>query len=375
MDPVSSLADGENGSSTPEAYLTPGAPEAQAVETEKRPSENRPGARYWILAGALAAVLLYYSLRGIEWHRVWQIMLGARWQYLALCAAIQIVNYLVRSLRWRVLLNARAHFPVSTVFWATMAGYMGNNLLPGRAGEVVRSFIISNRSGLTKTYVLTTALTERLMDAITLVLFGSAVLLRVSPKPAWMDQVGRSTALIAAFGALMVVVLPHAEGLIHRLLQSFPLPHGLRDRLVGFAEQILLGLRVFHHAGRLLSFALFTVLIWTVDAMVNIVGAEAFDIHLTFPVAVLLLAGMGLGSALPATPGYVGIYQFVAVTILPPFGIDRNAALAFIIVGQVIAYLVVLVLGLLSVYRIRRTAAGAGVHRVDTMSGSQPNMS
>ena len=99
-----------------------------------------------------------------------------------------------------------------------------------------------------------------------------------------------------------------------------------------------------------------------IDAVGIMVGSHAFGIHMTFPVALLLLAGMGLGSALPATPGYVGIYQFVAVTILPPFGIDRNAALALIIVGQATGYVVVLVLGSLGLYRIRanRKAASAG---------------
>jgi glycosyltransferase 2 family protein len=294
-------------------------------------------------------------LRGIEWGRVWAIILGAHVEYIVAGTGISVANYFVRSLRWRVLLNARGNFRVGTVFWATMAGYLGNNFLPARAGEVVRSFIISDQSTLSKTYVLTTALTERLMDAIALVLCGSVVLLQVHPKPAWMDQVGRTTGLIAAIGALMVVVLPYTEGLIEKLLRMLPLPGALRDRLLGFAGQILLGLRVFHHPGRLFSFTLLTATVWAGDAVCNMVAGRAFDIHMTFAVALLLLAGMGLGSALPATPGYVGIYQFAAVTILPPFGIDRNAALAYIIVSQAVAYVIVLVFGLLGLYKIRGT--------------------
>jgi uncharacterized membrane protein YbhN (UPF0104 family) len=185
------------------------------------------------------------------------------------------------------------------------------------------------------------------------VLCGSVVLLGVHPKPAWMDQVGRTTAAIAALGALMVAVLPHAEALIEKVLHRIPFPGAIRVRLLELAEQILLGLRAFHHAGRLLSFTLLTALIWLLDAVGTMVSARAFEIHMTFPVALLLLAGMGLGSALPATPGYVGIYQFAAVTILPPFGIDRNAALAYIIVAQALSYAVVLVLGLLGLYKIR----------------------
>ena len=104
----------------------------------------------------------------------------------------------MRSLRWRLLLNAEAQFDVLTVFWATMAGYLGNNFLPARAGELVRTFIISSRSSLSKTYVLTTALSERMMDAIALVLWSSVILLGVRPKPAWLDQVSRTAAVLPA---------------------------------------------------------------------------------------------------------------------------------------------------------------------------------
>ena len=74
--------------------------------------------------------------------------------------------------------------------------------------------------------------------------------------------------------------------------------------------------------------------------------------------ASLLLCGLGLGSALPSTPGYVGIYQFVAVTVLVPFGIPRDGALAFILVGQAVGYVVVLFLGLPCVLQYRGWRSG-----------------
>src|SRR3982751_5998964 len=101
---------------------------------------------YGLLSIALAAVLLYYALRGVEWARVWNTIVQADGVYLA----------------------AATYFPLGTVFNATMAGYLGNSFLPARAGEFVRTYIISSRSSLSKTYVLTTALSERMVDAITL---------------------------------------------------------------------------------------------------------------------------------------------------------------------------------------------------------------
>ena len=291
----------------------------------------------WILSVPLAAVLLYLSLRGVDWKGVWQTIAGARWGFLAAGCGCSCVSFFLRSLRWRILLNAEERLGVGLVFSASMAGYLGNSFLPARAGELVRTFAIGAHSSLSKTYVLTTALSERLMDAIALVLWSSLILLGVQAKPRWMVDLSRTTALAAAAGALALALLPHMEGL-------------WRKRLPRFAEQVLLGMRAFHHVGRFLGFAVLTVALWMTDAFGAMMGAYGLHLHFSFTLAMLLIAGMGLGSALPSTPGYVGIYQFVAVTVLTPFGISRDAALAYILVAQASAYVVTLALGLPSLY-------------------------
>jgi hypothetical protein len=312
-----------------------------------------------VLSTLLAGVLLYFSLRHVDWSRVWHTIAGAQWRYLAAATAMTSFAFFVRSLRWRILLNSETWFSVGTVFWANMAGYLGNNFLPARAGELIRTYLISNRSSLSKTYVLTTALSERLMDVIALVLWSSLVLLGVNPKPSWMQDLSRTMAIVASAGAVAIMVLPHTGSLTENLLRRMPLPEGLRNRLVGLAEQILSGLRAFHHWGRFTGFAALTVVIWVSDAIGVMAGARALGLTISFRVALLLLTGLGLGSALPSTPGYVGIYQFVAVTVLTPFGIDRDEALAYILVAQVLASLVMLAFGLPGLYRLQGRKAGS----------------
>src|SRR5207302_2473900 len=153
-----------------------------------------------------------------------------------------------------ILLNAEARLRVGTVFWANSAGYLGNNFLPARAGELIRSLVISSRSGLSKTYVLTTALGERLMDAIAVVLWSSLVLMGVNPKPQWMEGVSRTMALAAGAGAVAVMVLPHTGALVEGVLRRMPLPGRIRDFLVALAEQVLQGLRAFHDWRRFAGF-------------------------------------------------------------------------------------------------------------------------
>jgi uncharacterized protein (TIRG00374 family) len=311
----------------------------------------------------LAAALLYFSLRGVEWKRVRDAIAGADWRYLAAASATSVVSLFIRALRWRILLNAEASLDVRTVFHANMAGYVGNNFLPARAGEFIRSFLISIRSPLTKTYVLTTALGERLMDAVALVLWSSLILLSLESKPQWMEDLSRTTAVIAAVGAAVIVVLPHTGSLLSAILRRLPMPPGIRDRLLRLADQVLLGFRAFHSWRRFLSFALATVAIWLLDALGTMIGVRAFHFQVSLSVALLLLTGLGLGSALPSTPGYVGIYQFVAVTVLPPFGVSRDSAIAYMLVAQALSYVVVLLLGLPGLIQIQRQ--GLSLRRLD----------
>jgi uncharacterized protein (TIRG00374 family) len=308
----------------------------------------------WILAVPLAAVLLYYSLRGVDWSGVWRTIAGARWGFVVAASAFTCCSFFLRAVRWRILLNAEARLSVGQVFCANMSGYLGNAFLPARAGELVRTLIVSGRSSLSKTYVLTTALSERLMDVIALVLWSSIILMGVDPKPRWMTDVSRTTAVVAALGALIIAVLPHTGSLCRGLIGRMPLPHKLRDGLLHLVDQVLLGMRAFHHVGRFLGFAALTVIIWLSDAASAMICGRGLGLALSFPVAMLLITAMGLGSALPSTPGYVGIYQFVAVTVLVPFGFSKDAALAYILVAQAMGYVTVLLLGLPCVYVLKR---------------------
>ena len=316
------------------------------------------GALSWIVSALLAAVLLWWALRGVEWKRVGGIIGGADWRWAAAATATMCFSLFLRGLRWRILLNAAGRFSVGTVFWANNAGYLGNNFLPARAGEVIRSFLISSRSSLSRTYVLTTALSERLMDVIALVLWSSLLLLGLDPKPLWMENLARTMAFVAGTGAAAIAILPHAGGLVERLLSRIPMPERIRQVALRLAEQVLSGMRAFHDWRRFAGFAGLTVVIWLSDAAGAIAMGRALGLALPFSTAFLLLTGMGLGSALPSTPGYVGIYQFVAVTVLTPFGFSRDSSIALILVLQAMAYSVVLVFGLLAVWRLRRTPAG-----------------
>ncbi len=318
----------------------------------------REAARSRVWSGAvavlLAGVLLYCAVRGVAWAKVGTIIAGVEWKYIAAGTGFSICTFVLRSLRWRILLNAEGCLDVTTVFCANMAGYLSNNLLPARAGELVRSVLISSRSSLSKTYVLTTVLSERLMDVIALVLAGSLALWSVDAKPPWMAGVSRTMALAGLAGAAATIVLPRTASLWQSLLRRLPLPHLIGASLERVMRQVFLGLGAFHDWRRFSKFTLLTAAVWFSEACATMIGGWALGLHVSFPVAMLLLTGMGFASALPSTPGFVGIYQFVYVGVLTLFGIGRDAALAFSLVSQVSGYVVTLAIGGPSLYLLQR---------------------
>lgn len=322
------------------------------------PQTPEPNRRPWAFPVSilLAGFFLYYAVRGVQWAAVGTAIAGARWQYVVIAAGFTCFALLLRALRWRILLNAEGAFDVRTVFCANMAGYLGNSFLPARAGEVVRSVLISSQSRLTRTYVLTTALSERVMDVIALVLAGSLAILSVSPKPHWLGTASWTMTAMAAAGAITMALLPRMSPLVRRVLVRLPLPRDLGAWLARLVEQIVLGLGAFHDPGRFTKFVLLTCAVWLSDACGTIVGGAALGLHISMPAAMLVLAGLGFGAALPAAPGSIGIYQFAMVSTLGLFGIGRDEALAFALVSQVMGYVVTLALGLPSLYALQGSA-------------------
>jgi len=321
------------------------------------PAATRSKSFHWTVALVLAAILLYYSLRGIDWRQVWITLASTRPGYVGLMLLVSMGSLILRALRWRVLLRSGGPVSVSTAFWATCGGYFGNNFLPARAGELVRTMMVDAEAGLGRTFVLTTALSERMTDAVALVLISSLVLLALPVRPGWYASAARPFAVIGICGVAAIAILPKLERLWNYLLDRSPVPERFRNKIKSVLEQVLSGLRAFHDWRRLLAFLSFTAVIWFMDAVSAVLGARSLGLTLDLSMAYLLITGLGLGSALPSTPGYVGIYQFVAVTVLMPFGFSRATIIAYTLLFQALQYLMTGSLGLVAILRFRKLKA------------------
>jgi uncharacterized protein (TIRG00374 family) len=305
-----------------------------------------------VIALVLAAVLLFFAFRGVNWSTMLGRLSRGRLDLLTLAFLTMSGSYFVRALRWRLLLSVEKRIAPLTVFWATAVGYLGNNFLPARAGELIRSGLLARKTGLSMSYVLATALVERVLDVVALVLISAVAVAALPSVPLWLVGATRALTVLAVFAVLVFIVLPRLEKQIQRLLARIMGATPLQGRLSGLLQQFLLGMRAFQHLTRGAGFAGLTCVIWLADSLAMLLVARAFHLTLALPQALVLIAALGLSSAAPSTPGYVGIYQFVAVTVLAPFGFARDEALAFILAAQAVIYAVVIVWGALGLWSL-----------------------
>ncbi len=255
-------------------------------------------------------------------------------------------SYYVRAMRWRILLNSQKHIPRPAVFWANMAGYLGNTILPARAGELVRAAYVARRENIPVVFVLATGLTERLVDLAALVFIGAVSIFFAESFPGPMQEALQGFAAVAVLGVIFIFMLPLFRERIIRVISLLPfLGAGFKSRLQDMLGHFVDGVRVVARFEIGLPFLLLTAVIWLMDGFGTILFALSVHEKLSLAQSFLFIAALGISSAIPSTPGYVGVYQFVAVTVLSPFGFSREAALALILLLQFLNLFIVAVWG------------------------------
>ena len=311
-----------------------------------------------IISVILAVVFLYLALRDLDWLIFFDTLKNAQYAYLPIGFLWGSTSYLIRALRLRVLLSSERVLPISNVFWANMAGYLANNIFPARAGELVRAAYLAQQNNISISYTLAVGLVERLMDLIALIVLGSFALSSTGVVSPVFQNALKGVVILGLIGLITIFILPFFGELIGRIIMTFPiLKETHKIKLNHFLQQFLTGLKSLHSFKRVAQFIGLTGLIWLMDAVGAVLLGYILKIPLLLQQAFVLLAALGLSSAIPSTPGYVGVYQFVAVTTLAPFGISQADALAFILISQVLGSIIIGFWGLLSLWQFNKHSA------------------
>jgi glycosyltransferase 2 family protein len=315
----------------------------------KNLGKNQPR---WLLPISLllAALFLYLAVRRVDWQEMLLTLRQGDLRLMLLAFVVFSLSCVARGLRWRVLLSAEKRLPAATVFWSMMAGYLGNAYLPARAGEVVRAVLVGQRGGISKSFSLATALTERVVDAVILVVFSAVALSTMGVLPGELTRAMQAMAVVGLLGALVIFIAPRMKSVVQRIINRLPVSAGVRVKLGDSSEHFLMGAGALENASRALQFLLFSIVLWSLDMLTGWIMSRALGLALQPLQVFVLLAALGIASAIPSTPGYVGVYQFVAVTVLVPFGLSDAQAIAYILAYQGLMYIAITLWGAIGLW-------------------------
>jgi len=133
----------------------------------------------WLIGIAISVALLFFLFFGIDYRQFLRALQGARYWYAVPIIGLLFLGCYLRALRWRWIMLPVKPIPVYHLFTAVVIGYMANDLLPARAGELVRAHVVGSRDKVSRATAFATIVVERLFDGLSVLVVMVLVLFRV----------------------------------------------------------------------------------------------------------------------------------------------------------------------------------------------------
>jgi uncharacterized protein (TIRG00374 family) len=310
-----------------------------------------------VIVIGLAVGLVALFLRNADLSRVWASVMAARPDYLLLALGLTAGTFLVRAERWQYLLGPLGPTRFSVVLRTTVIGFGASAILPARAGEVIRPYLLARREGLSATAAFATILVERILDLVAVLTLMAAFLLWFDPGLEARDSAvfsairfGGIVMAPVAIGALLVMyfMAGHPERLHAWLLKAEAiLPAKIAAKIARFAQTFAEGFAVVRRPERLVAAMAWSIVLWMSIAAGIWAVSVAFNVAMPFTGAWLMLAPLVVGVAVPTPGGVGGFHEAYRIGATAFFGADNDTAVGAAIVLHAISVGPVIIVGLL----------------------------
>jgi hypothetical protein len=302
----------------------------------------------------ISIVFIWLALRGLQLDQFWTAVQSANYWWLLPGIAVYFVAVWARAWRWHYLLRPIKSIPTSKMFPITAIGYMGNNIYPARAGEVLRAVVLKKRQDVPVSASLATIIVERIFDGVVMLGFVFANLPELAKLTGSSGFVGNieQLALVGAgvFAAALVAFLLAAmfpatsiklgTWLIERLL-----PGRLRTRALQLTHKFLDGLAALRSPAGVFMIFLTSVVIWLLETGKYWFVMHAFDFSVSFFALMLMNGIVNLATTIPSAPGYIGTFDAPGIAVLTAYGVEQATAAGYTLVLHVALWLPITLLG------------------------------
>ena len=296
---------------------------------------------------AISAAAIAFAVRGLHVGDVGRTLRETNLVWLLPAIGAIVLSLYPRVRRWQVLFYPKTGMSRYNLYGSMTVGYMLNDLLPLRVGELGRAYLIGEAEHVDYAQALATILVERVLDI--LVLF--ALLLALLPlvnEPRWATGsamfLGLGTlglaALLATVGSFRQLALAGARKLLRVTSDETQIRV---ERWLGAA---LTGFATLSHPRVLIEALFWSLLGWACSSVFLFCCLRALDMHLSYTAPLFVMVAINLGMAIPSTSGYVGVYHAIVVEAMTKvFAVDRDGAAAFAILSHAVFYVTPIILG------------------------------
>ena len=278
-----------------------------------------------IVGIAVSVVAVILVLGSVDLPATVEVLRGTAPAWLLLVAGFIAGDVLLRAIRWQRLLAPIRHVAYGSMLAYLLVGYLANNVLPARLGELVRSHYLGDREGMSRTTTLGTVVVERVVDTAVVVAIAAVGILVLNVRGLVTNAVviGGAIAAILVVGLAVGIAahrLPGAEA-VARWATRWPTMREIVGKLRS-------GLAVAGRPRTLFETLTLSVLAWAATLLAFAAAGQAVGLELRIGEAALLSSGVALASAIPAGPGYLGTYELAAVKIAEALGLPTDEAFA-----------------------------------------------
>jgi len=283
---------------------------------------------------------LYIAFKGVDWAALFSHLREASLVLILSALLLTVASYLMRSRRWQFL------FPTHSIdFWSSARvltlGFFMNNILPARAGEFVRAHLGSKATGKTRTLVLATIASERLVDGLTLSVMFLIFALGMGDPNTSKNLLYVAYLFVAATLSVIAILIFHEKiiAIAHSIAQRRN--SSAASFMASRAEAFLHGLTPLYSPKKLPVLLFWSIVIWCIELAVYVVIQNAYGANLSLHACVLFMVAVNFSSLIPAAPGGIGVIEAVASAVLISLGVEKEHALSMVLTQHAIQYLVV----------------------------------
>lgn len=320
------------------------------LESPPRPWWRQP--LVWLGFGLSALALV--ALRSLfDPRQVYLSLIRLDLWVLPSAVAAIIAAFLIRAVRWRLLLRPVARLPLGLVRDVLFTGFMVNNVLPARAGELARALALWKVSGTSRRATLATVAVERLLD-LTMLFAMLALLGLLFEVPPWTRQLGLVTVVVLCClaGGVIWMTAHHRSLLRVTAGLLFFLPAAAIQRLVTFMERFVEGTRALRSPSLTAQALACSAAIWSLEVAAYLLVLRGFPIDLPAWAAILAVVVANFGIAAPSAPGYLGVFDAACSSALMALGQSPEVAVAYAVAVHLTLFLTVTSSGLVSLWRL-----------------------